>query len=334
MSRLKLKNKSKNKEKFKVFMYICLLLVGLLLITYLRTIKLNMQMKLSDKAYKYVLSDTNHSIKKDFSTLNMFLELSTLSNINFSNPSSILFLGNKVHDYELVYDDEKESLEELELVSNFAKSEEVITSNPVVYVYNTHQLEYYYQENKEVHNIVPTVMHASYILREKLNILGVNTLVCDDNITQTLKDEGLNYNKSYTVSRRSLEKSILEYPTLEYFIDIHRDAISKDLSTTVINDISYAKIMFVVGTGHNDYEKNLEFVESLNNKINDKYPGLSRGILKKDKQSGNGIYNQDFNDKVILIEIGAYENNIEEVSNTMTAISEVIHEYIKENGND
>ena len=59
------------------------------------------------------------------------------------------------------------------------------------------------------------------------------------------------------------------------------------------------------------------------------YPGLSRGIYKKSGPGVNGIYNQDINSNVILIEVGALENNIEEVLNTMEALSNILYYYIK-----
>ena len=71
--------------------------------------------------------------------------------------------------------------------------------------------------------------------------------------------------------------------------------------------------------------------QTLNEKFNTKYPGLSRGIYKKQGKGVNGVYNQDFNPNTILIEIGGQDNTIDEVFNTCEAISEVLIEYIKEN---
>ena len=44
----------------------------------------------------------------------------------------------------------------------------------------------------------------------------------------------------------------------------------------------------------------------------------------------NGIYNQDFNKNIILIEVGGQYNYIEEVNNTLKIISQVIYEYLNE----
>ena len=45
----------------------------------------------------------------------------------------------------------------------------------------------------------------------------------------------------------------------------------------------------------------------------------------------NGIYNQDFDENVFLIEVGGQYNNIEEVKNSIDVLAKVIFEYVKEN---
>ena len=64
--------------------------------------------------------------------------------------------------------------------------------------------------------------------------------------------------------------------------------------------------------------------------IND-YPGLSRGIYKKEGPNVNGIYNQDISPNSMLIEVGGVDNNIEEVMNTLNAITDVLNKYIGAN---
>ena len=43
----------------------------------------------------------------------------------------------------------------------------------------------------------------------------------------------------------------------------------------------------------------------------------------------NGVYNQDLSSNSLLIELGATDNTIEEVLNTLNVIAEVLKEYIK-----
>ena len=70
-------------------------------------------------------------------------------------------------------------------------------------------------------------------------------------------------------------------------------------------------------------------VEKINDIANKYYPGLSRGIYKKEGPGVDGIYNQDISSNSILIELGGVDNNIDEVLNTTEAISNILYYYIK-----
>ena len=95
------------------------------------------------------------------------------------------------------------------------------------------------------------------------------------------------------------------------------------------NDKNYAKIMFLVGLEHNNYQENLAFTEKINEEVNKLLPGLSKGIYQKKGIGVNGIYNQDFSNRVILIEIGGVDNTIDEVYETITILSKALTEVIK-----
>ena len=161
--------------------------------------------------------------------------------------------------------------------------------------------------------------------------LGIPTIVEDTNITEFLSLNNWDYSASYKASRIFMLDKKNTYPTLKYFIDIHRDSVGKDLTSVKINNKDYARILFVVGLEHDNYKKNLELVNNINKLFNDSYPGLSRGVYKKEGINVNGIYNQDVSENAMLIEVGGVDNNIEEVMNTMNAISDVISKYIGDN---
>ena len=201
--------------------------------------------------------------------------------------------------------------------------------NPIVYIYNSHQLENYSSKGLEIYGITPNVMMASYLLREKLNSKGITTICEDANITEFITLNNWNHSYSYYASRMFLLDKKNTYSSLKYFIDIHRDSVGKDITTIKINNKDYARILFVVGLEHNNYEKNLAVINSINNISNKLYPGLSRGILKKSGKDVNGIYNQDVSPNVILIEVGGVDNNINEVMNTVNALTDILYTYIK-----
>ena len=89
-------------------------------------------------------------------------------------------------------------------------------------------------------------------------------------------------------------------------------------------------MLFIVGLENKDYQKNLEFTEKIDNKIKEYYPGLSKGIYKKSGPGVNGVYNQDFNEHTILIEVGGYDNTTTEVLNTDLAFARCFLEVINE----
>lgn len=209
------------------------------------------------------------------------------------------------------------------------KKEEVV-NEPLIYLYNTHQTEEYQKDYLEPYSIKPTVMLVSYMLREYLNDLGIATIVETKEVKKELNRNGWKYGKSYLVSRSFLESAKKENASLKLYIDLHRDSGSHKATTTSCNGKDFARVLFVIGLEHDNYEANLTNAVVLNNKIEEKCSKLSRGILKKEGKGVNGKYNQDFDANVFLIEVGGQYNNIEEVKNTIELLSDVIFDYVKE----
>ena len=205
------------------------------------------------------------------------------------------------------------------------------SNNPIVYIYNTHSNEEYSYAKNDFYNITPTVTTASYILKDELNKLGIECIVETNNTTNILNNRGLSYSDSYKVSREFLENKVIEYPTLTYFIDLHRDSVKRNITTTTINNITYAKTMFLLGLENPKYEENKQIIYNLNNYLDLNYKGLSRGIYEKQGLGVNGIYNQDFNKNTMLIEVGGIDNSIDEVANSLKIIANSLYNYIKNN---
>lgn len=201
-------------------------------------------------------------------------------------------------------------------------------SSPLIYLYNTHQGEEYNGDVLSEHDLVPTVMLAAYRLRENLNNEGINTMVETNNISEVLKINNWNYASSYQASKLLLNEALNKFSTLKYFIDIHRDAIPYESSILEYNGKTYAKILFVIGVDHDGYLNNLSLAEKISQILNEKVPGISRGIMKKGGNGVNGIYNQDFSSNTLLIELGGQYNKISEVNNTVNVLSLALKEVI------
>ena len=205
------------------------------------------------------------------------------------------------------------------------------SQDPLIYIYNTHQTEEYTPSTFVEYSVMPTVQMNNYILEEKFEQNGYSTIVEEQNIKTVLNEHKWNYAGSYNASRIFLEQAKKNYPTLKYFIDVHRDSLKKEATTIELNNKSYAKILFIVGLENPNYEQNLSFTEKINNQLNEKYPGLSKGIYKKEGTGVNGVYNQDFSPYTILVEMGGPENTVDEVLNTSLAFSDCFLEVIKTN---
>ncbi len=206
-------------------------------------------------------------------------------------------------------------------------------SEPIVYLYNTHQTEEYSLNSTFDYSVKPNVMISSYILREKLNNLGINTIVETNNMKEFLVKNGYKYNMSYHASEYFARLKEREYPSIRYLFDIHRDSLGRNSTVLEINDKKYAKVLFVVGLEHTTKDNNVGFAEKLDMETNNLLRGLSRGVSYKTGEPIHGVYNQNLFGKSVLIEVGGVDNTIEEVNNTMEILSKVIESVVKEEMN-
>ena len=261
--------------------------------------------------------------------------IKALANIDIKKPTTILTknfgykINNDINGKNIAVASDVEEKENLEVKTKYIKDPNPTeVKEPRVYIYNTHQLENYSATNFEDYNITPNVLMASYMLKEKLNKNNIPTIVETSNINEFLNLNGWNYASSYKASRFYVLDALSKNNKLDLLIDLHRDAISKDKSTAQINGKNYAKVLFVVGLEHENYEANLELANKLNSLIKEKYPAISRGVITKQGAGVNGIYNQDLSPKSVLIECGGKENSIDEVMNTTEILTQIIKEYL------
>lgn len=212
------------------------------------------------------------------------------------------------------------------------KTEEVINKinkDVEVYIYSTHETESYADKYLEIYNIKPTVKTMSYILQDYLMDLGINVKVEEGSVTKILKENNWAYNRSYDASRSLITPTIEETPSLKLIIDLHRDSSPLTKTLLTIKDTNYARILFVVGTEHENYEPNYELAQILNENLSNEVEGITRGITKKGGPGVNGIYNQDLSTKSVLIELGGQYNEIEELNNSLKVLAKAILKYLE-----
>lgn len=266
------------------------------------------------------------------------------SNIKIDDKNLVKFLlvdiNNDYNVFKQVFNNLKKAYSPIDLLSTnyydiVPKQTKVVNSNNnqdyLIYIYNSHQDEKYAPSTFVESEVSPSVMMASYIIEDVFDKNNFNTLVEERSITELLHNNNWKYYKSYEASRIYLNDTKNQNPSLKYFIDVHRDSLTKDKTTVEINGKSYAKIIFLLGLENPNYQQNLEFITKINNKLEEKYPNLSKGIYQKGGEGVNGVYNQDNSKYTILVEIGGVDNTTSEVLNTSLAFSECFMEVISNN---
>ena len=327
--------KRKNTKRKRIIKFLLFVLVFLLCINYL---KKNIRFNIKDEYYlKYTL-DEAYGKKNDYSFI--INKILLLFNKDLNKPESLLTFNKIKNSSNNVDNNVKESNPKediyneedyLKITSYIENTNKMNIEEPIVYIYNTHQLETYSNEGLENYNMTPNVMMASYLLSDKLNKNGIKTISEDTNIRDFIDRLGLPSDELYGASRLLIEEAREKYPSLKFFIDLHRDSVNKDISTIEIDGKKYARVLFVLGTSTSNYEENEKVMYKISDMINEKYNKLSRGIYEIYIDDWPEAYNQDIDNNAILIELGAVDNTMSEVLNTLDVLSEVLSVYIKEN---
>lgn len=196
----------------------------------------------------------------------------------------------------------------------------------VVFIYHTHNRESFLSEletdvpNKAYDQSINVTLVGER-LAEELCELGIGTVISKKDYWPDLEDYAL----SYKYSLDTVETALNQYGEYDFIFDIHRDASEREKTTRTINGKDYAAIYIVIGEGNKNYSKNKRLAEDLHQVLEELYPGLSKGILCKDKtQYTNGDYNQSVSENALTLEIGGIYNTLEEEYRTAEALAEAV----------
>lgn len=319
---------TKKRKKHKLIKILILILVCYFSFESTTYYVLKSQLATSNEEFlQNMLRDSNHYLLYQKSEENVIAKIGKyFMDFDLEQPLSLLGVPTveEQKKEEMVFQEDPDAT----FVSNPVEKIDV-SSSPQVYIYNTHQTESYSMKTLEPYNITPSVMMASYLMKEHFQKAGIETIVEETNISDYMKEQGYQYAESYVASRTFVESILKKYPDLKLIIDLHRDAIPHDSSTITIGEKNYAKVLFIVGMNNPNYQANLSLAQSISDLINQSYPKLSRGIMSKSGSNVNGLYNQDLNGNMILLELGANENTIDEVQNTVEAIVPIMSAYLK-----
>lgn len=221
------------------------------------------------------------------------------------------------------------SIDESRFHSTFGKK--------VVFIYFSHNRESflpYFPKGTRPELAYHSKINISLIgdrLGRSLRLNGIGSNVSDQDILTLLDQKDLKYSQSYAMSRTLVETELGSNSNIELIFDIHRNSLPKEYTTLHVGGIEYAQLSFVVGSSHPNFQENLSFTNNLHTLINANYPGLSRGVIVKNNNQGNGVYNQDLSPHSVIIEIGGVENQLEELFRTSDILGYMISEYYWEN---
>jgi stage II sporulation protein P len=197
-------------------------------------------------------------------------------------------------------------------------------SKPLILIYHTHTTENYNAAGKKGENFstnfnIGICKVGAELEKELESKYGIAT-IHDTTVHDVPRREG-----AYEKSRPTVQKYLKKYPSLQVVIDLHRDGDVGEKGTAIINNERYARVAFVLGTGHKNYDKNAKLAQKLKDTFDLDYPGFSRGIIYASKNR----YNQDLSAKIALIEVGSNNNSLQEAVNTSKLIAKVLAKNIK-----
>jgi len=244
-----------------------------------------------------------------------------------------------LEDQIAIYDDlAQKPMNDEEIITNNNATEantKLNNDDPLVLIYHTHTTESYTSSSKtKIDYISPwrtldESKNMTRIGKEVKSILenqyGIK--VIHDKTVHDYPD----YSVSYTRSLQTIEKVLKDNPTIKYVFDLHRDGLTntkknRDNYVTVFGEQELAKVMMVVGNDNFNSDQNMSFAQKIQNKLDDKYPGITKDLLNRD----NRKYNQFVSDYAALIEVGSNLNTLEEAVEASKPIANVLGEIITE----
>lgn len=333
-----MKNLSKHKLNWLLFIFISLFII---LIFYVFSL-------LSEEKKRFLLEPVKSTIYGEPSPSEKDLQLDYEKKINKEqvtgnslNHPSLEVQPNK----EALFKDSPINLDKIDKLHNLEIERPAIHlqerhstfGKKVALIYFSHNRESflpYFEEGTEPTEAYHSKLNITLVgerFGKALQYNGIWNTVNNTDIINMLKSRSLNFSKSYEMSRDLVLEEKNNNTSFEMFFDLHRDSLSKKYTTHFIQGEPYAKISFVVGSGHKNYKKNLQFANSIDQLINQNYPGLSRGVIIKSASQGNGIYNQDLSPNSVIMEIGGVENTMEELYRSTDILGYVISQYYWEN---
>ncbi|MDU4960446.1 MAG: stage II sporulation protein P [Sporomusaceae bacterium] len=200
-----------------------------------------------------------------------------------------------------------------------------IPSKPLVGIYHTHTSESFLPNSGVTH--APGGQRGDIIavgeaMVERFAKHGISA------IQNTDIHDYPSFMRAYNKSENAVKQMNQEFPSLQALFDIHRNAGVREETTTVIEGVAVARVLFIVGKGQEgleqpQWEQNLTFAKAIDAKLNQNYPGVSLGVDVVEWR-----YNQHLHPHALLLEMGCQHNTKEEVIHAIEIIADVVTELL------
>ncbi len=195
------------------------------------------------------------------------------------------------------------------------------SGGPKVLIHHTHATEYFADSNPDDPSTL--IVGVGDYLEELLETNYGIEVIHDTTVYP--------YNEAYSQALRNVEQILADHPTIEVFIDLHRDAGGANKYSVEIDGKETANLMFFNGTSQNlngpiDYLVNENLAENLAFSFQMKmagdsmYPGLcKRNHLKAYR------YNLHVLPRALIIEVGDNNNTLQEAKNAMEPLARILN---------
>ena len=204
--------------------------------------------------------------------------------------------------------------------------------SPKVLILHTHASESYtrqpgqnyaeageYRTLEEAYNMVAVGDHLAKLLTEA----GIG-VIHDRQI-----HDYPSYNDAYIQARESTCAYLAQYPSICLVLDLHRDAAlnadgSQYAASVPVNGERTAQIMLVMGTDasgnyHPNWQDNLALALKLQVLLEKQTPGITRQTILRAQR-----FNQDLAKGMLLVEIGAAGNSLEEAMRAVPLLAQAL----------
>ena len=195
------------------------------------------------------------------------------------------------------------------------------SGGPKVLIHHTHATEYFADSDESDPSTL--IVGVGDYLEELLETrYGIET-IHDTTVYP--------YNEAYSQALENVEQILAQNPTIEVFIDLHRDSGGSRKYTVEIDGKEMANIMFFNGISRNvngpiDYlandnlGQNLAFSFQLKMAGDSMYPGLcKRNYIKSYR------YNLHVLPRSVIIEVGDNNNTLQEAKNAMEPLAAILN---------